>query len=401
MQFPVPSETFASLDVESLRVQGHEVSVYALRSKHRKYETMMAERGHDELFVHHLSFRAVLTAFGFCILHPIMTMHLLVWLVKTCFQTPKHIIKSLALLPSTLSIFSAVYKNKPDVVHLFWGHYPSMVGFLVKAYMPTTTLTQFLGAHDLVSNYPAAFDLAKRGDALFTHSRSNLELLGKNGIPCNLINVVFRGTSLNFSHKEGFSKFNYLNEPVFLTASRLIEDKGTDDVLKIFSEILKIYPKAVLNIAGEGEYKKELIELAKTLNCIENVNFIGHLKQSDLVKYMSKSHFFLLMSRYAGERLPNVAKEAMYQKCIVVTTDTNGIDELIKTGENGFIVNKYDVSTGKKKIINCISNVDYSIKIADMANKQIKNNFDVNVSMRKYIDVWDKLVKLHSTRVLK
>ena len=56
----------------------------------------------------------------------------------------------IALIPMSFYMFEKLKKEKPDIVHLFWGHYPSLVGYLVKKNMPDTKLSQFLGAYDLV-----------------------------------------------------------------------------------------------------------------------------------------------------------------------------------------------------------------------------------------------------------
>ena len=44
MQFPAPSETFASSDIQSLNKLNPEVSVYSLKSKHSDYNRMIKDR---------------------------------------------------------------------------------------------------------------------------------------------------------------------------------------------------------------------------------------------------------------------------------------------------------------------------------------------------------------------
>jgi glycosyltransferase involved in cell wall biosynthesis len=66
----------------------------------------------------------------------------------------------------------------------------------------------------------------------------------------------------------------------------------------------------------------------------DKVMFLGHVSQKKLLVKMANANFFLLMSRYESERLPNVVKEAMYQRCIVVTSDTQGINELVNHGKS-------------------------------------------------------------------
>lgn len=393
MQFPVPSETFLSLDVEALRKQECELTIYGLRPNHNQHHKLMQERGHEGVVVENFSFKTLVLSFWFCLRHPLMYLSLLFWVISVLFKTPKHLLKSFVLLPSVLGHFYKVYQSKPDVVHLFWGHYPSMLGYLVKRFMPDTVVSHFLGAHDLVTNYPGSAALAKNADLLFTHSRSNLPMFEKMGIDSGRVNVILRGTKLDFPYEGSLDKFNSLDAPIFLTASRLIEEKGVDDVIKIFNHLIEFYPNATLNIAGDGPYKSELIKLADSLGCSKNVVFLGHLKQASLIKLMSNSHFFMLMSRYPSERLPNVVKEAMYQMCIVLTTQTEGIDELIESNISGYIVDKGDYLTGIDLIMNCLNNTKLSQTVTAEAKSVIQERFDVKKSMQNYIDLWSMSLK--------
>lgn len=388
MQFPVPSETFASLDVETLRKHNQEVVVYCFRFKHLQYHKLMAERRHTGLSVSHFNFRSFLVSIAFILRHPAIAFSLTRWIISCCKKKPRHLLKSIFLIPSALSIFKSIYKNKPDVVHLFWGHYPSMVGYLVNKFMPTTVLSMFLGAHDLVTAYPGSLYISKKSDLLFTHSKTNLPTLAELGMDSSRFNVILRGANITPSSLSGLDKFKNLAFPVFLTAGRLIEEKGFDNVLNIFKTISISYPNAILNIAGDGPYKPALEQKVASLNLQSRVSFLGHIEQSKLILLMSKAHFFLLMSRYPSERLPNVVKEAMLQRCVVVTTNTQGIGELVESETQGFIVEKNDDQAAVASIHSCLQNQHKSLSIATSARKKIIECFDVNASMKAYTKLW-------------
>lgn len=392
MQFPVPSETFASLDVESLRKQGCEVSVYCMRPKHRAFTKLVKERGHFGLSISHLSWRALVKVLIFFFKHPVMVLCLAGWIVRCCFKAPVHLFKSLVLFPSAISIFGSLLESKPQVVHLFWGHYPSMVGYLVNKYMPDTVLSMFLGAHDLISAYPGSASLSNNADVIFTHSNSNLELISEMGVDVDRVRVVLRGTKLDFPVNGSIEKFSRVQDPVILAAGRLIEDKGFDDVLRVFKEFSSIYSSATLKIAGDGPFKSSLERIASDLGIEDKIFFMGHLDQVSLLKLMSEAHFFLLMSRHPSERLPNVVKEAMYQKCIVVTTRTPGIEELISTEVSGFVVEKGDFLAASRCLLSCVQGEKSPAEIAGAAGAHIEKEFNVDVSMKKYIYFWQIFV---------
>ncbi|ODP96832.1 hypothetical protein BGL48_15720 [Salinivibrio sp. SS3] len=390
MQFPVPSETFASLDVEALREQGVKVSVRCMRLKHPLFSELMKDRKHQGLEVSHFSLSRLFFSILFVIRHPVIAASLFSWVTLNCIKSPKHFIKSVVLFPSAICIFNNINKNRPDVVHLFWGHYPAMVGYLVKRFIPNIVVSQFLGAHDLVTNYPCSISLAKKVNKLFTHSHSNLTTLSKAGVGIKDIEVVFRGTKLiNVENV----KRKYMcddNHPVFLTASRLIEEKGVDDVLRVYEGVAAIYPNSKLIIAGDGPYRYKLEELISEIGCEGSIDFIGHVSQPELIKEMAKANFFVLMSRYPSERLPNVVKEAMYQQCVVITTETHGIRELIEHEVDGIIVKMNDTHTACESILQCIDNPEICKSISTAAKEKVEENFNVNKTMARYIDVWSE-----------
>lgn len=385
MQFPVPSETFASLDVEVIKDKGHDVKVYCLRPKHKSYRFMVESRNLSDIKIESTSLLSFFKALAFSASSFNVAIYLFLWVLKCCWKSPKHLLKSLILFFPAIYIFRSIQKDNPDVVHLFWGHYPSMVGCLVKKYMPKTVCTIFLGAHDLVTKYPGTKEFAKKVDAIFTHTKSNLQMINDFGIKHKDINVVFRGTKLDLNrHCE--LKLKDASDLSFLTASRLIKDKGVDTVIDIFNEVLYDYPSATLIIAGEGPYRKALQDMVNNYGIHDSVSFVGHINQEELKSLMFNTDFFLLMSRYASERLPNVVKEAMFQKCLVITTETVGINELIDHEKDGYILSEKEEV--KRAVINCVKDPELREYISSNAKSKIIQYFDVEITMDCYLSVW-------------
>ena len=141
-----------------------------------------------------------------------------------------------------------------------------------------------------------------------------------------------------------------------------------------------------LVLVGYGSAQSDLEKQTIDLKIESNVTFTGYLSQNDVLKYMAESDIFLFLSSKAGERLPNVVKEAMLSGCICIVSNTPGIDELIEDGKTGFIIeeNNYDL------IPNLISSLNEIKKEEIRANAKefILKNFDVELSMKKYTNIW-------------
>lgn len=84
-----------------------------------------------------------------------------------------------------------------------------------------------------------------------------------------------------------------------------------------------------LTIIGDGKIRRKLEKLNN------NATFTGWLSPEEVQKQMQKCDVFVLPS--VGETFGMVYLEAMSQGCITVCTKNDGIDGIIKDGENGFL----------------------------------------------------------------
>ena len=385
MQFPAPSETFASSDIQNLNRLNSNVTVYSLKSKHNNFYKMIDDRKLQNVSIFTCEVKENILGLIEIIKSPFLFIFLLFWLIKNDLKKTGHFIRCFALIPASFYILSQLKKEKPDVVHLFWGHYPSLVGFLVKKVLKNSKISMFLGAYDLEYNLNISKDLAKNADFIFTHAKANIPQLNKMDIKTDKINVIHRGINikdLSLVIENIDKKSNQI-----ICAGRFLPDKGFDKVIDIFSKLHKNINSSNLVLVGYGSAQSDLEKQTIDLKIESNVTFTGYLSQNDVLKFMAESDIFLFLSSKAGERLPNVVKEAMLAGCICIVSNTPGIDELIEDGKTGFIIeeNNYDL------IPNLISSLDEIKKeeIRTNAKEFILKNFDVELSMKKYINIWE------------
>lgn len=385
MQFPAPSETFASSDIQNLNRLNSNVTVYSLKSKHNNFYKMLDDRKLQNIPIFTCEVKENILGLIEIIKSPFLFISLLFWLIKNDLRKRGHFIRCFALIPASFYILSQLKKQKPDVVHLFWGHYPSLVGFLVKKVLKDSKISMFLGAYDLEYNLNISKNLAKNADFIFTHAKANIPQLNKMNIKTDRINVIHRGINikdLSLVIENIHKKSNQI-----ICAGRFLPDKGFDKVIDIFSKLHKNINTSKLVLVGYGSAQSDLEKQTIDLKIESNVTFTGYLSQNDVLKFMAESDIFLFLSSKAGERLPNVVKEAMLAGCICIVSNTPGIDELIEDGKTGFIIeeNNYDL------IPNLISSLNQIKKEEIRANAKefILKNFDVELSMKKYINIWE------------
>lgn len=125
-----------------------------------------------------------------------------------------------------------------------------------------------------------------------------------------------------------------------ITMGRLSHEKGHDLLLKACAKSFSEFPDWGLEIIGDGIDKERLMFLAEDLKIAHRVKFYGQIKAPfGLIK---GADIFALPSRVEG--FPNALLEAMALGKAVVSFDCpSGPSELIKDGENGFLIHPEDV----------------------------------------------------------
>ena len=126
---------------------------------------------------------------------------------------------------------------------------------------------------------------------------------------------------------------NIITEPTFskgskikiLTCANLKKRKNIDKLIKA----CKCFSDVELTVIGDGQIKKQLEKLDKS------VKFKGWLNPEQIYKEMQNNNIFILPS--INETFGMVYLEAMANNCVTVCTQNDGIDGIIRDGENGFL----------------------------------------------------------------
>lgn len=144
-------------------------------------------------------------------------------------------------------------------------------------------------------------------------------------------------TKLKCSNNEKIFDFNS-NKKYLISVGRLNKGKQVDIIIKALKK-LKNYD-AELIICGDGEEKKSLIDLSKSLEISDKVHFMGNVNRSELAYLLSNSDVFVFASK--SEALSLVVLESLYMGTPVVSSDIGDIPILVKDGISGKIIFSYD-----------------------------------------------------------
>lgn len=377
MNFPVKSETFVLRDINSLKEHGKKIKVFTLLGP-------IKPRSHDGIDINQNlgSFRLARSTQSL--------IELIRWVSFILFKEKKLVekLKLIYLVPRCLKLAYAIEAEKYDVVHLYWGHYPSLLGLMLREHAASSLISLFLGAYDLEKNLEVSKLMSAKADIRWTHAKGNLMKLARAKFPfSNKFIVNYRSLKIQ---KIGVQQTPLrLREYDFVTVSRLIEEKGIMEALRAVNSLNKEGIPFKYAIVGDGPLKDHILSYIKRHRLVSCVDFYGYLPIEAVFSLMQNSRNFILLSEKRGECLPNVIKEALVHKCYILTGNSDCIRELIPNKKVGVVVDRFD----HKKIVKILKEF-LDGKIAQDASYQkelIDGKFNIDHSSRKYISEWSKL----------
>jgi len=389
MAFPAASETFATNDVLALRRSGVHVTVHSLRPAVRDADRLLAERDLLDLPVTHNGVRATLGGVGAMLARPGRVFELVGWITRHTWRRPTQLLRSLMVVPRAFDVYRHIEQEPPDVVHLFWGHYPAVVARLVQRYSPAVVVSMFLGAHDLRVRYGGSGPVARSADVVWTHTAANVPIIRAIGVAGDGPLVAYRGVDLH--RLRDVAARTPKTPKRIVTAARLVPSKGVDDVIRAFARVVALHPDATLTVLGEGPQRADLERLAGSLGVQGSVRFLGHRPQEEAFQEMARAEVLLFLSRV--ESLPNVIKEAMAVGTVCVSSRTSGIEELLADGEHGFVVDHGDVDAAAAAVARILTDPALRTQMAEAARRHVETHFDLERTMTRYRDTWSELVR--------
>jgi N-acetyl-alpha-D-glucosaminyl L-malate synthase BshA len=161
-----------------------------------------------------------------------------------------------------------------------------------------------------------------------------------------------------------------IDEKIIIFVGRLKAVKGIEYLIKAMEIIQQKNGKAKLMIVGDGAEKEKLETLVDKLNLNKNVMFIGKISNEDIPKYLIMSDIFVLPSLREG--FPNVILEAMASGLPIIASNVGGIPEIIKNGENGFLVEPKNPEMIAEKILMLFENNELRKIIIEKNKEDVK-----------------------------
>ena len=175
-------------------------------------------------------------------------------------------------------------------------------------------------------------------------------------------------------------------EKIIIHTSNFRKVKRVEDVVAIFSRIIKEIPAKLLLI-GDGPERSHIEKVCREHNTCDWVTFLG--KQEAIEEILSIGDLFVLPSE--SESFGLAALEAMACEVPVISTNAGGIPEVNVHGVTGFLSNVGDVDSMAQHAITLLKDTEMLKTFRKNALLQA-HNFDLKTILLQYEAVYERVV---------
>lgn len=243
----------------------------------------------------------------------------------------------------------------------------------------------------------------KTADAVTANSEAVKNYLIEAGISAEKIRVIYNGLDLKRLAPKQTSRRKIceeLNLPtdekikfITLVANLRHAVKNQPMFLRAAKEVAEKFPEAHFVLAGEGELKNDLENLAKEFGVWENTHFIGRC--AEIPELLSVSFAGVLTSFYEG--FSNSILEYMAASLPVVATDVGGASEAIVEGETGFLIESNDDKALAEKIVWLLQNSEQAKEMGKAGRKIVAEKFSCAAQIGSVIELYKQSEKTRVT----
>lgn len=202
------------------------------------------------------------------------------------------------------------------------------------------------------------------------------------------IEVIHNFVDVARFRKKGIDAFRRVIAPagerILLHASNFRKVKRIEDVVRIFSNVVKKVPSKLLFV-GDGPERPVAESLSRELGIFDEIRFVG--KQEQIEEILAISDLFLLTSEYESFGL--AALEAMAAGVPVISTNAGGLPEINIHGETGFLAPVGDVGNMSRHAIELLSNKELLSSFKKNAMDQ-SDRFDIHHIIPRYEKLYNR-----------
>ena len=311
-------------------------------------------------------------------------------------------------LPLTWLMNPILNAFKPDIVH---SHHPYLIGDSALRYAAGKNAPVIFTHHTLHEEYThyVPFDspamkqfvielctqYANLCDAVIAPSESIAQLICKRGVttPVAVIPTGIEVNAFASGHGAKFRRAYDLPEHAFIVGhvGRLAAEKNLEFLSRAVCRFLQSTSDARFLVVGDGPLAPALREIFQEANLSDRLSMTGKLTGRDLHDAYAAMDVFAFSSQTETQGM--VIIEAMAAGLPVVALAATGVNEVVRDGENGFLLPSDSDETDFTLQLRCISrNADLRHSFSGQA-RRMASKFSLDETAEKTLLLYEKILR--------
>ncbi len=326
------------------------------------------------------SFRTVFVDSLLRDIHPFYDLLALLELTRVLLAEKPAILHTHSSKAGILGRVAAALAGVPVVVHTYhgFGFHDRQPASVKALYVFLEKLcARFTGALVFVSksniDYAAAHGIVRPEDAVLI--RSGVALAG--------LPAPVDAAKLKMSAGIGMHK------PLVISVGNLKPQKNAGDFVAAAAKVLADFPEARFVFLGDGPQRRALEARVFALGLEGRILFLGWRR--DTAQWLAAADVFVMTSLWEG--LPRALVEAMKSGLPSVCYATDGVTDLVKDGENGYMVEPGDHAALAARVTALLQDEPLRKRLGAAAAASIGAEFDIDGMVRAQEALYGRLLR--------
>ena len=144
-----------------------------------------------------------------------------------------------------------------------------------------------------------------------------------------------------------------------------------------------------VHLVGEGERRATLERLTVERGLTKQVHFLGWVDRLKIVDHYRRADIFVTATTWEG--MPNTVLEGMACGLPVVATRASGLEELVREGTNGYLVEINDPVALTDRLAELIDNPHERRRMGKESRKIAEREFDWEYIAGQYVEIYERI----------
>jgi glycosyltransferase involved in cell wall biosynthesis len=326
------------------------------------------------------------------IAHPVKLAACLFYTAKANVRSARSLIRMLRHFPSAVFFAATIAGKRITQIH---AHFASLPGFLALVVSRLLGISFSITAHarDIYVDTVMLREKLREAALVITCTEYNRRFLETFEGRTSGANVyrVYHGIDPDRFRRQAVGSHELQpdravsvsgSSPLrILSVGRLVEKKGFPFLVEACRMLKERGHRIICTIVGDGERKREIIELIQMRHLQDDVSIIDPMPEKMLIRHYQSADVFVLPCIVAGngdrDGIPNTLIEALSMELPVISTDISAIPELIEHEVTGLLVPQRDAESLAQAVETLASDEALAKRLGQTGREKVISRFNL------------------------